>query len=421
MSYNTRKDLIHKIEQLRNSKVITLITSDRYSTMPLQGIQAQIASDQVSQIINHLKKIEKTEESCLDLFIYSRGGDVNTAWPLVSNIRNYFKKFNILIPVHAHSSATLIALGADKIVMSKTASLSPIDPTVANPFNPRENNQALGISVEDVASYFSLAKDKKTVDINSEDNITKVFNILAKKVHPLALGNVKRSHSQIRLLAKKLLTLHPASQLPPEKIELIINELTEKFFTHSHSIFREEAKQTGLDGIVVDSTEEEESLFWSLYQDYEKEMQLKDFFDPNCFLGTDKEKLLETTPVMIESDVCSSKFLFKQKIQKALPQIPELRLNILAQNNQTTKNAQIMKTQLVQIQTGLLQLMAQLFSINQQNPAVSSLNGLINVGTGINQQISNLLSSITEELNLDILSTQIEFQLQSLGWVDENS
>jgi len=420
MSYKTRKELIHQIEQLRNSKIITLITSDRYSTMPIQGIQAQIASDQVSQIINHLQKLDKTKDDSLDLFIYSRGGDVNTAWPLVNTIRNYFKKFNILIPVHAHSSATLISLGADKIVMSKTASLSPIDPTVANPFNPRENNQALGISVEDVAAFFSLAKDKDNVGINSEDNITQVFNILSKKVHPLALGNVKRSHSQIRLLAKKLLTLHPSTQLLPEKIDPIINELTEKFFTHNHSIFREEAKQTGLDGIIVDSTEEEESLFWSLYQDYEKEMQLKEFFDPNCFLGTANERLLETTPVMIESTVCSSKFLFKQMIKKALPPIPELRLNILAQNNQTTKNAQALKTQLFQIQTNLLQHISQLTAIAQQNPTAIAFNGLINDGNVINQQITNILSAITEELNLDILKTQIEFTLQFLGWVDEN-
>lgn len=322
MGFAQRKTLISKIEEKRKSKVITLITSDRYATLPfIQGVHAQIAADQVSKITDHLKAIEADGGSNnIDLFVYSRGGDTNSAWPLVNSIRNYCKNFRVLVPVHAHSAATLISLGADKIVMSKTASLSPIDPTVANAFNPRDNNQYLGISVEDVASYFALAR----IEIKSENNLTEVFKILAEKVHPLALGNVKRSHSQIRLLARKLLMLHIA-ETASKRIDGIVDELTERFYTHNHSIFREEAKKIGLDGIVADATDEEEGLFWDLYRSYEEDMKLKEFFDPNVFLGSDAERTLDTSTVMIES-----KYFFKvhdkTKINQGINSRPGLQI-----------------------------------------------------------------------------------------------
>jgi hypothetical protein len=48
-----------------------------------------------------------------------------------------------------------LAIAAKRIIMSPIGELSPIDPTTANQFNPRDqNNQAsLGIGVEDVTAY----------------------------------------------------------------------------------------------------------------------------------------------------------------------------------------------------------------------------------------------------------------------------
>jgi len=160
MSYTERKSLIEELENLRNSKVITLITSDRLTLHPFQGIQGLIGADQINQITEHLMKLASANADLkrIDLLVYTRGGDVNTPWPLINTIRNFADEVNVLVPVHCHSAGTLIALGADKIVMTKTATLSPIDPTVANAFNPKENNAPLGISVEDVTSFIALER-----------------------------------------------------------------------------------------------------------------------------------------------------------------------------------------------------------------------------------------------------------------------
>src|SRR3989338_896465 len=101
-----KKQLIQHIELLRNSRVITYLTSDR------QGqINARIAMDVVPIISGQLRKIGKTEN--IDLFLYSSGGDTMVPWRLVSMIREYCYKFSVLVPYKAHSAATMVALGAD--------------------------------------------------------------------------------------------------------------------------------------------------------------------------------------------------------------------------------------------------------------------------------------------------------------------
>jgi hypothetical protein len=157
--------------------------------------------------------------------------------------------------------------------------LGPTDPTVTNPFNPpdpRNPTQLLGISVEDVTAYVTLVKDD--IGIRHEDELIEAFKILAEKVHPLALGNVKRFQSQSRMLAKKLMYLHHEKE-DAHKIDEIANNLTSKLFFHGHPINRQEALDLGLNNIILpDKTLE--NLIWNLYCEYEKEMKLNSKFSP---------------------------------------------------------------------------------------------------------------------------------------------
>jgi len=109
--------------------------------------------------------------------------------------REFSKSFNVLVPYRAYSAATLLALGADEIVMHPFAELGPIDPTVSNDFNPvDQGGKRLGMSVEDVRAYVSFIK--QTVRITHEDELIKAIEVLVADVHPLALGNVERFVNQ---------------------------------------------------------------------------------------------------------------------------------------------------------------------------------------------------------------------------------
>lgn len=65
----------------------------------------------------------------LDLLIHSPGGNGPTAEKIVDMCKQYCNgKFRVIVPNMAKSAATLIALGADEIVMGYCSELGPIDP-----------------------------------------------------------------------------------------------------------------------------------------------------------------------------------------------------------------------------------------------------------------------------------------------------
>src|SRR2546427_6800245 len=110
-----RQTLIQQLEATRGSKVLLFFTGDR------RNLQTQIAADVYDLFVNHLDKIGIVKK--LSLFLYTRGGDTLTAWSLVNLIRQFCEELEVVIPSKAHSAGTLIALGADKIVMTKQATL----------------------------------------------------------------------------------------------------------------------------------------------------------------------------------------------------------------------------------------------------------------------------------------------------------
>ena len=276
-----RKNLIQQIEGLRKSRVITYLTSDR------QGpVNARIAMDVVPVISKELRTIGKTQN--IDFFLYSTGGDTMVPWRLVSMIREYCDMFSVLIPYKAHSAATMVALGADEIVMSDLSELSPIDPSTANVFNPQDPQNLqnrIPISVEDVMAYFDLAKNK--FGIKNDEELSRIFNKFVEsnpQIHPLALGNVNRTHNLIRILAKRLLKSHKAP-MKEEEIEKIVNYFTEKLYSHQYLIGRKEAKEElGLNAVQYADSALSKAMT-DLYEEYKNEMNLSVLWNPQNELG----------------------------------------------------------------------------------------------------------------------------------------
>ncbi|MGV8151216.1 MAG: SDH family Clp fold serine proteinase [Candidatus Woesearchaeota archaeon] len=304
MTEAKRLELIKKIEKIRNSKVITYVISDR------RGINTSIETDDLRELTRHIARKEKIER--LDMFIYSLGGDASIAWALPNLIREYATNFEVLIPMKAFSCATSISLGADKIIMHKSGILGPVDPLVANPFNPEIRNQITPISVEDVAGYLKLLKEK--FDITDQANITTGFEKLAGAVHPLALGNVFRNYLKSRDDTKKLLELHLDSKTQKERIEKIIDILVEKLYYHGHHINRKEARDTiGLDvGFAEDYSVPNLNLsdvMWELFEEYEKDLKIDSPYKDELPLKGDTNELIVK---FIESSDLSSMHVIEQ-------------------------------------------------------------------------------------------------------------
>jgi hypothetical protein len=272
MGQKERAVLIKQIEEIRKSKVLCFLTSLR------PNVPSQIAQDSVRVIFDHLLALPERPVERLDLFLVSNGGDGTVPWRLTALFREFAKSYNVLIPYRAYSAATLIALGADEIVMHPFAELGPIDPTVSNDFNPTTpDGQPIGISVEDVKSYIAFLKT--TVGITSEPELAKAIESLTSRVHPLAIGNIERFIAQSRMIARKIMLTHMV-EANEEAINEIVENLASKLYFHGHPINRIEAKSDLKLKVLEELPDKLEKTMWDLYLDYEAEFSNRDEYFP---------------------------------------------------------------------------------------------------------------------------------------------
>lgn len=319
---NKRLSLIRAIEKKRNSKVITYVTNDRLN------LQTMIAEDVVPIINDHLRATKVGKDTKIDLFIYSRGGDSDVPWSLVSLFREYVPNgsFNVLIPYKAHSAATLISLGADEIVMSRKAEMGPIDATITqiDPQTQRPNS----ISVEDVNGYMNLLNK---FDCSRSEEKMIAFQQLSTKVGPLELGKVNRILEQTKLVATRLLETRQkgnGNNYTTEEIKEIVRKISSEIYSHRHAISRTEGKNyLKLKSIKFAEDANIDKEMWDLYIEYNKIFQFTSPFNPESYLMennleeyTWKNLYIACIESNVKFDACVKSLKVKQ-IKNAPPQV----------------------------------------------------------------------------------------------------
>jgi ClpP class serine protease len=246
-------------------------------------------------------------------------------WRLVSMIREFCESFAVLVPYKAHSAATMVALGADEIVMTNMSELSPIDPSTSNVFNPSDPQNPqnkIPISVEDVMAYFDLVKNK--FGIKTDADLTLAFSKFIEsnpQIHPLALGNVNRIHNLIRILAKRLLKSH-RQPLRDDEIEKIVDYFTEKLYSHQYFIGRKEAREDLGLRTVVNADAALTSVITELYDEYRAAMKLDEtVWNPENELGANAvQNRKDYSIAFLESrEVCNQ---FQLSIEYRKQQVP---------------------------------------------------------------------------------------------------
>lgn len=307
MEREARLNLIREIEAERNSRVLVYVTGDR------QGLETKIGVDTFPFIAEHLDKFKNPER--IDLFLYSTGGITMAGYSLANLIRENTGNFGVLIPFKALSCATLVALGADQIIMGKTGQLSPIDPSIQHPLGPSVSagpggaRQILPISVEDIFNYLNLAREE--LGIKDVDSLERVLENLAQKVHPLVLGHGYKLREQSEFLARTLLSNHMDDE---KKISDIIDTLTRARYSHNYIFSRKEVKDT-LKLPVVES-EKVESLMSALFREYQQILELANPYNAELGIGSQDEVTLSFNRAIIESTALTHVFRSERLLRK---------------------------------------------------------------------------------------------------------
>ncbi len=370
-----RSAAIKKLEELRGSRVITYITGDRNPTA------AQIFDDALRPIYEQLRSFADPKK--LDVFVYSRGGAIDVPWRIATALRQTSKEWNILIPFRAHSAATLLALGADEIVLGKNGEMGPIDPIMTLqrivPVPGGGTNIVPDpVPVEDIMAYLRLAVERG--GLSDQTALSASFAKLTDRIDPPSLGNAYRTYSHIRDVARRML-LSRKNPAPQAAMESIIETLAEKVYAHGHAIGFSDAKTIGLP--VVQANPELDKAMWELLNLYEVDMKLLEPLDPYKVTANSDSYSEQATIAMVES----ADFAYEHggevqvRLKRQMPPALNVNFTLSLQMPQAATGAQMpqqvqqaLQQMLQQAQQGLMQQAQQAVqqAMQQQAPVINA-------------------------------------------------
>lgn len=195
MGYAERLELYKQIEDHRKRPLIVYVTSKR------EGASVSMSTDALPHIIEQIEAIPDESDS-LDFLIASYGGDPMVAWRIISLVRQKVKKVSVLIPQSAYSAATLVALGADEIVMHPNGHLGPVDMQITTFAGGKPQR----FSTEDISAFLDFVRDN--LKITDQEHIRMLFEVTCKEVGSLGIGFTARSSKLAVDLGERLLALH---------------------------------------------------------------------------------------------------------------------------------------------------------------------------------------------------------------------
>lgn len=233
MGWKQRVPLYNEIESHRKRPLIVYVTSKRL------GALAHMSSDALPQIIEQLDALPDNAKA-VDFFIVSLGGDPMVACRIMTLIRQRVEKVSILIPQSAYSAATLLACGADEIVMHPNGHLGPVDMQITT----AGSTGAKTFSTEDISAFLDVVRD--TLKITDQEHVRTLFEFTCKEVGTLGIGFTARSSKLAVDLGERLLSLHMKDDDIGSRLRTIIQNMSRKFQSHAYPVNRKEALDIGL-------------------------------------------------------------------------------------------------------------------------------------------------------------------------------
>jgi ClpP class serine protease len=204
---------IHRLERSRKSRVITLI--HRQEAFSFFGLPFARYID-VEDSAEIIRAIELTDQAVpIDLIVHTPGGLVLAAEQIARALQSHPAPVTVMVPHYAMSGGTMIALGADQILMAPSAVLGPVDPQIG----------------QQPAASIIAAVERKT-DINKVDDQTLILADVSKK-----------AREQVRTFVFELLV---GNGTPEDQADKLAGTLSEGRWTHDFPITAQAAIELGL-------------------------------------------------------------------------------------------------------------------------------------------------------------------------------
>lgn len=218
------------------------------------GDQAGIERGDTAGFVDLLHNVQAGDE--VDLLLHSVGGDVDAAEKLIRLVRAKVGEdafLRIIVPDFAKSAATLMALGADRLVMSNSSELGAIDPQFV--LHDGGGNEICYSVLVYLEAYEEHAKALRA------DRDDPVAQLMFDKFNPVLERKLRGIRDRTRTLAENL------AKRRGRNFSLIVSNLMDIKVLQSHGqmVSAEEAVQFGLDVEIMPAEDSIWCDYWQLY------------------------------------------------------------------------------------------------------------------------------------------------------------
>ncbi len=175
------------------------------------------------------------------LLVKSDGGSGMASLRLVHLLRRYARQLTVVAPLNCASAATMLALGADAILMGPLSYLTAVDTSLEHDLSPLDHtNNLVPVSNDEVDRVIRLWKESS----RSERRAGHPHQELYKYVHPLVIGALDRASSLSLMICREILGYHMKDM---KKAERIARRLNYAYPAHQYPITSREARRLGLE------------------------------------------------------------------------------------------------------------------------------------------------------------------------------
>jgi len=195
-----------------------------------------ICANDVIGLYGIMQKVGRVDR--LALFIKSDGGSGEAALRMVNLLRQHVGYLTVLLPLECASAATMLALGADSILMGPLAHLSAVDTSLTHDLSPidRDNNR-VRVSQDELQRVVRLWQSEEGAATSNP------YAPLFGHVHPLVIGALDRVSALSTRICTEILSYHMADA---DQAASISNTLNAGYPSHSYPITLREAQRIGL-------------------------------------------------------------------------------------------------------------------------------------------------------------------------------
>src|SRR5262249_36356837 len=204
--------------------------------------RGSVCQNDVVGLYEILRARERTRE--LVLFVKSGGGTGTASLRMVNLLRTHAKQLTVVVPLECQSAATMLVLGANRILMGPLAYLTPIDTSITHALSPIDHdNDRVGVSQDELTRIVNLWRKEFRGDKANP------YQALFGHVHPLVIGAVDRARSLSIMLCREILSYHLKN---PKRAAGISMHLNADYPAHSYPITLREAKRIGIPAEALD-------------------------------------------------------------------------------------------------------------------------------------------------------------------------